>query len=648
MIACPPSLAGILLAALLTAGSAAAQTSDSPPADGAPTKLGQPSTQPYDTDTPPADKDEPPVSDMPEKAPSDTAPSSPADSRPTDLGPPPADAGGVQSAPLGPPDGAATTPAEPPPADFKPGMFGKPGADSVSSTDLTIVDGPAAGLIDNSNGGFEQGMWSDSARPEIEDLLGRLPLVSADPFARNLSRRIVLTKSDAPAGNAKRTLIAVRVEKLMQAGMIEDAATLAASVSLDSDADYARVQADALLYAGRDKDICTLTQSRLTQGDPFWLELRLWCAAAGGDTATAELTHGVMDAQGIKDPAFDVLANDVLTGKTVLPPVIDHPTALHIYLLRKAGLPLHADFTAKLGTIANALSARDTRNTPAERLLAATRISQTGALAPAEMRAILDAQTIPPDQIAKAQDVVAGLPFLPAQSVLRRAASLESRLGAKADLVTAALAADNHMDRLPLTAAIQSDLAGSVKPEPALTGRRFLIARALVLRDKTDQAAAWYIGAPDDEDAHAFALLIDLASPSPEHDAAAQDALAWFAHSAMPQQNPSPVAALALGLFDVLHLPMPDAAHTLAATLEGTPFEGRKPDPDDLRKLVDAASQPARKGEALLRVLDIVGPTGPAGLSPDVTVECVRTLQQLGLTKEARALAIEALASARP
>ncbi|HEV2652898.1 MAG TPA: hypothetical protein VGU69_16680, partial [Rhizomicrobium sp.] len=82
----------------------------------------------------------------------------------------------MQSAPLAPPDGATPTPAEPPPADFKPGMFGKPGTDSVSSTDLTIVDGPAAGLIDNSNGGFEQGMWSDSARPDIEDLLGRLPL----------------------------------------------------------------------------------------------------------------------------------------------------------------------------------------------------------------------------------------------------------------------------------------------------------------------------------------------------------------------------------------------------------------------------------------------------------------------------------------
>src|ERR1700759_5884590 len=80
MIVCRPSLAGILLAAILAAGSAAAQTSDSPPADGAPTKLGQPSSQPYDSDTPPADKDEPPVSDVPEKGPADTTPPRPVGS----------------------------------------------------------------------------------------------------------------------------------------------------------------------------------------------------------------------------------------------------------------------------------------------------------------------------------------------------------------------------------------------------------------------------------------------------------------------------------------------------------------------------------------------------------------------------------------
>ncbi len=257
------------------------------------------------------------------------------------------------------------TPPEQAPAEFKPGIFGKPADQAVSSNDLTIVDGPPAGPLDSSNGGFEQSLWSDAARPDLEDLLGRIPLVSADPFARDLSRRIVLTKSDAPPGAAKRTLIAIRVEKLMQAGLVDEAGALAASVSLDNDADYARVRADALLYAGRDKDVCTLTPARLAQADPFWIELRLWCFAAGGDTASAELTHGVMDAQGIKDPAFDVLAGDVLTGKKTLPPPIDHPTSLHVYLLRKAGLPVHADFAARLGTIANALAARDARNTPA-------------------------------------------------------------------------------------------------------------------------------------------------------------------------------------------------------------------------------------------------------------------------------------------
>ncbi|MGZ5924968.1 MAG: hypothetical protein ACXWK2_10395, partial [Rhizomicrobium sp.] len=141
-------------------------------------------------------------------------------------------------------------------------------------------------------------------------------------------------------------------------------------------------------------------------------------------------------------------------------------------------------------------------------------------------------------------------------------------------------------------------------------------------------------------------ILIDLAAPNGDRDAAAQSALNWFAVSSAPQQAPSPVAALALGLSDVLGRPMPPDAKTLAATLEAMHWEGptRRPSADDMRKLEDAASQPGRKGEVVLRVLDIVGANGPFDLPADIVIECVRILVQSGLNEDARALAIEALA----
>ncbi|HEY0300407.1 MAG TPA: hypothetical protein VGC36_03700, partial [Rhizomicrobium sp.] len=457
-----------------------------------------------------------------------------------------AGAGLAQTAPpeaTGAPTPLAPAAEEPPPVpvEFKPGILGRPEQTGVARGDLGIVDGPPAGTLDDSNGGLGQSMWSNAPRAEVEELLGRVPLVTADPVIRALARRLLLTISDAPVGPARRALVTIRIEKLLQGGLIDEAGAIAASFHLDNDPDFARVQAGALLYAGREKDVCSdLTAARLTEPETFWLQLRAWCFAAGGDTAAAELTQAVLDSQG-KDPAFDLLAADVLTGAKKAPGVIEKPTALHIYLLRKAGLPVTNPIAAKLGTAANVLAARDSRNSPADRLSAAARISATGALSPAELLALINAQTIPADQIAQAQALAPRLTFLPAQSLLHRAAALESRPAEKANLLLAAMAAP---DRLPLTAMLHANVLLSLKPDAT---SHPLLARALVLAGKYDAAAALYPpGTPEDTDLAAFRVLIDLAAPTPARDAAAQAAYAWFAKNAAPQKQPSPAAALAL------------------------------------------------------------------------------------------------------
>jgi hypothetical protein len=606
MIVCRASLVALILLAL--AADASAQT--------------EPVPTPAESNAPPAA--------------SDSSPAPAASGAPTPLG------GAATQAPEQPA-------AEEAPVEFKPGMLGKDAQPGVTSNELGIVEGPPVGTLDDSSGGLGQSMWVNSSRGEVEELLGRVPLVSADPFVRGLAKRLVLTTSETPVGRGKRALVTIRVEKLLQAGLPVEAGAIAAALRLDKDPDFARVQADALLYAGRDKDVCSdLTATRLNAVDEFWLELRTYCFAAGGDAAETDLTRSVLDAQGMKDPAFNLLMSDVLSGKKIAPKDIEHPTALHIYLMRKAGLPVSNAIAAKLGTVADLYAARDVRNPVADRLSAAGRISATGALSPAELLAILNAQAITPDQTVLAEATAAKLTFLPAQSVLRRAATLESRPSEKTDLLTAALAPGGRTDRLPLTSALQGDAAASIRPDPSTAKGRFLIARALVLQGRAETAAAWYGAGGDDADSHAFQILLDLAAPNPARDGVAQAAYAWFAKSAAPQQNPAPIAALALGFSDVLGRPMPPEAKALAGTLEGMPWAGHRPAPDEVRKLAEAASQSGRRGEAVLRVLDIIGTDGPADLPPDVAIECVRSLQTIGLGDEARALAVEALALARP
>jgi hypothetical protein len=533
------------------------------------------------------------------------------------------------------------------PSEFRPGTLGRSAQPAIATGELGTMDGPPVGVLDDSNGGLGQSLWINASRPEVEDLLGRVPLVTADPFVRGLARRVVLTISDAPVGAGKRALVTIRIEKLIQAGLINEAGALAASLQLNNDPDFTRVQADALLYAGRDKDVCSdLTAMRLNAPDPYWLELRTWCFLSVHDTASAELAHAALDALA-KDPAFDLLAADVLNGKKKAPAVIEHPTALHIYLLRKAGLPVTNGIAAKLGTAANLMAAREPKNSAADRLSAAARISATGALGPPEVLAILNTQTFAADQLANPQAAIAKLTFLPSQALLRRAASLEARPPQKTDLLLVALAPGAKTDRLPQTAALQADIALSIKPDGSSLKGRYLISRALILNGKADAAAGWYANAEADMDHAAFAILLDIVAPTPARDGGAQAAYAWLAKNAAPQQNPAPIAALALGFADVLGKPMPPDARALAGTLQGMRWAGTRPAPDEVRKLVEASSQPGRRGEVILRVLDLIGAGGPSGLPPDVAIECVRVLQQMGMAGEARALAIEILAMAR-
>ncbi len=357
---------------------------------------------------------------------------------------------------------------------------------------LGTVEGPAEGLLDASNGGLGEDMWSGSAREDIEALLPRLPLASPDSAVRGLAKRLILTKADAPPGPVKRALVTIRIEKLLEAGLLDDAAALAAGGSLKDDPDFARVQANAILSAGRAAEACgSLTAARDGESGVFWLQLRAWCAAASGDAATAEITRNVLDAQGLSDPAYNVLVEDALTGAKTPPGPIAKPTAMHLFLLRKAGLPVGADVAKALGAGASLLALRDSHNPPEVRLAAAERAAKAGAATTAELKAVVDAQTIASDKLAGAAASAPKLSFLAGQALLRRAAQLESRPGVKAALVHQALVLGDKAGLFETTARLQADVAGAIDPKAAAPEQAPLIGWSLLLAGKTDAAAKW-------------------------------------------------------------------------------------------------------------------------------------------------------------
>jgi hypothetical protein len=520
-----------------------------------------------------------------------------------------------------------------------------PKAEKVETSTLGAVDGSAAGVLDQSNGGFEANMWTGSSRDDVELLLSKAPLASPDSAVRSLARHVILSRADAPPGSFKRSLIAIRIEKLLNAGLIDDAGALAAAADSKDDIDLARVQANALLLAGRTNDICgEKTSARLSEGDLFWLQLRAYCAAASGDTATADLTRSVIDAQGLTDPAYNALVQDALTGGKASQGKIAKPTAIHLFLLRKAGLPIPPDVIARTGPAGDIIAMRDAHNLPETRLVAADRLLKIGAASTVDLKAVVDAQIIPPDQVANAAVAAQKLPFLKAQALLRRAAQLESRPPAKAALIHQALMQGDKAGFFEVAANLQADVAATIKGNGLAQSEGPLIGWALLIAGKPAAAGPW-LG----DNNVATAVLGLVAGKDDTAQAALSSIATSFATERDKTQNASrPMEALLLGLYDALGRTLPADAKAEASSIQAQHMPGRRPDETVMQKMLAASAIPNRKGEAILRILDIVGAKGPGDLAPDVTIEIVRTLEAMGIKDAARVFSIHALLLYRP
>lgn len=546
-------------------------------------------------------------------------------------------------------DVPAKTPAAKP--NFLPPVSAEPMApiipkpEKVEVNTLGTIDGSVVGLLDSRNGGFESNMWSGSSRDEIERLLTKAPLASPDSAVRSLTRRVVLSRAEAPPGSFKRSLVTIRIEKLLGAGMVDDAGALAAAAEVKDDADFARVRANALLYSGRDKDVCgEKTSARLSESDLFWLQLRIYCAAVSGDTATADITRNVVDAQGQTDAAFNVLLENVLTSAKRPTGKIAKPTAMHVFLLRKASMSIPPEVSAPLGVAASVLTMRDTHNLPETRLSAAERVVKAGAARIAELKAVVDAQNIPANELADALAAAPKLSFLKAQVALRRAAQLETRPAAKAALIHEALVLGDKAGLFEIAADLQAEAAATLKTDGISQNQKPLIGWALLIAGKSAAAAPWL----GDNDVARAVLGLALGKDDMAQAALSNIATRLTTGTDKAYSAARPMEALLLGSYDALGYALPADAKAEALAIRAQRLPGRRPDDATMQKLLQAAAVADRKGEAILRILEILGPKGPGDLAPDVTLEVVRALEEMGVKDAAHAIALHALLLYRP
>jgi hypothetical protein len=555
------------------------------------------------------------------------------------------------------PTAASAPPAPQPPPVSIPHEPARDTAIEVNT--LSAPEGPPAGLLDSTNGGLGDDIWSGSARGAIEEMLVRLPLATPIRSVRSLSRRLLLTKSEAPTGPAPRAFQTVRLQALLDAGFVSDTAKLAPLIEVKDAPEFPRVQAEAILLGGTPADACgAATEARETEGERFWMQLRAYCYATAGKSDLLELTRGVMKAEGAADKSFEILLDDVLTHKASSPGVLHDPTAVEVFLLRQLGLPLPAVLPAKFGLAGSVLVLRDVKSSPQARADAATQAMHAGAASTAELGAVADAQVFTPQQFANAETAAAGLPFFQGQALIRQAVARASGDDEKAKLLAVALRLGRQNALLPVAAAMQAKGAAAFSPTTALRPFAPAFAQALLLVREADAAERWreLLDVNNTSDkilAATLAVQLNLVAPNPGRTARAQEALGVLSQNSLSPQpvggfEAKEIAALALGLTDALGETLTVDMKAQLANLVEHQLPGRRLSTAALKRLAETKDQSGLKGEAILTLLDGIGPGGPGDLSPDTSALIARTLKNWAETDAARAFAIDAFLLYRP
>jgi len=221
-------------------------------------------------------------------------------------------AAAAQAQPAAAPDAAVSTAQSEAPPPPPPAIAPVP----IAPVDVTPLAAPDAFTTAARDTGLPPNLWRGTSLQVVQAVL---PLLAERPqlgAAGALARRVLATGAQGPEGALQKPeLLGVRAQALMTQGDPKGAAAILAHASgLDRNAQVARAAAESALLAGDDPRACAIEHG-LTDGrdDIYWLRLRAFCQAIGGQAAQAQLTFDLAQNQA-KDAVFGRLMVVKLSG----------------------------------------------------------------------------------------------------------------------------------------------------------------------------------------------------------------------------------------------------------------------------------------------------------------------------------------------
>lgn len=230
-------------------------------------------------------------------------------------------------------------------------------APARAQVEVVQLAAPDAFSTPGRDTGLPADLWQGTPLDMARTVLPLLASKPLSPAAAALGRRVLATGARGPEGSANDgALTGQRATALIALGDVAAAQRiLDRAPGLDRSAELSLAAAESALLAGDNARACSIAEGLSTgRGDAYWLRLRAFCQAEAGQTAQAQLTFDLAQAQA-RDAVYGRLMAARMNGAA--PGAASLRNGLDLALSKALGLDLSAAKPAP--AVAAALSGAD-------------------------------------------------------------------------------------------------------------------------------------------------------------------------------------------------------------------------------------------------------------------------------------------------
>ncbi len=556
------------------------------------------------------------------------------------------------------------SPADPAPETSAQPLSGRTGTVEVDT--LATVDPDSVGLLDPSQGGFGVDLWRGADKALVGRLLAMLATATPSRFARDLTLKLLLSRATAPRGAkhetapsapAARSLLTLRIERLLALAEVESAVKLLRLAPAETAGEaHARVEVDSLFYQNDNPGACAKVRGFVRQyRGGYWQQANAFCLALAGDYARSSMVADILRERetGI-EPAFFTLVDALGGDDRAVVESLSDPGALEFAMMRAANRRLPDDAIASgRPDVLRAVSLSPNADLDL-RLDAAERAFVIGAVSAKELTELYGAVEFGPKQLASPLMAAESGWGPRARALLLRAAAGADQGTARAEILRRAwdLSREKGGHSIMLGASIP--VVAAIEPAAALMWFAVDAATALFAAGMTADAMAWYVLAEGESEANAEARAVVDALWPLARIADDTDKMPWrpgglAAWRATTAQSGDGARARTLMVYSVLQaLGAPVGRDAWTDLLDETkPTTATIPDAALWHALGQAAAQ-HQLGLTVLLALLALGEHGAQAADPLTVIKAIEALRTIGLEPEARGLALEAVSGMGP